>query len=255
MATPEDELNNYLDELTATISKTNQVLDIKGKEIIKAYTSILDPNYVPHDESSISPPLTNVPLASSDPTSSVTPKVPPKVPNPQLKSKLNRTKEFFGFKETDTQKINKEINMVLKNDVNIDINMGTYPELQLNEVICNKIKEKSDSEKLNSYIYYFFYILMKYIIKLIIDDKSKKITNLKGILLKNNEVLKNYINYEFNVTSQNYTRIKQQFTEIHTFITDFLKNGPETVALEETRKTLDESFNTLLGKLQHFQFT
>ena len=229
MATPEDELNNYLDELTATISTTNEALSAKGKEIIKTYKSIIT-----HKE-----PAT----------------VPTTAPRTSLKSMVNRAQQFIGVKETVTQKINKEINIVLKDDKNIDINMGTYPELQLNEAVCNKIKEKPDPEKLNSYIYYFFYILMKYIIKPIIEDRTKKIINLKAILLKNNEVLKNYINYDFNVTSQNYSTTKQQFTDIHTFITEFLKNGPEILSLEATKKTTDIKFNELLAKLQQFQFT
>ena len=225
MATPEDELNNYLDALTASISKTNQELEEKGKEIIKTYKSIVKPD------------------------------APTTAPRSTLTTMLNRTKQIIGVKDTDTQKINKEINMVVKDDTNIDINVGIYPELQLNEVMCNKIKEKPDPEKLNSYIYYFFYILMKYIIKPIIEDRTKKITNLKAILLKNNEVLKNYINYDFNVTSQNYATTKQQFTDIHTFITEFLKNEPTVLALDATKKTTDASFNTLLTKLQKFQFT
>ena len=229
MATPEDELNNYLDELTATISTTNEALSAKGKEIIKTYKSIIT-----HKEPST---------------------VPTTSPRTSLKSMVNRAQQFIGVKETVTQKINKEINIVLKDDKNIDINMGTYPELQLNEAVCNKIKEKPDPEKLNSYIYYFFYILMKYIIKPIIEDRTKKIINLKAILLKNNEVLKNYINYDFNVTVQNYATTKQQFTDIHTFITEFLKNGPEILSLEATKKTTDIKFNELLAKLQQFQFT
>jgi hypothetical protein len=144
--------------------------------------------------------------------------------------------------------------MVVKDDTNIDINVGIYPELQLNEFMCNKIKEKPDPENLKSYIYYFFYILMKYIIKPIIENRTKTITNLKTILDNNNAKLKIYIDYNFNITSQNYATTKQQFTDIHTFITDFLKNG-EKLALDATKKTIDASFNTLLTKLEQFKFT
>lgn len=244
-----NELNNYLDELNETILNTNDELLHKSEEIVELYRSIVSPEDVPA--------LTSV--ASSKTT------VPPeKVPNKKtmlnmvknfarpkadFSKQLNSAKKFVGIKDTNIQTINKEIKTVLKDDTNIDINIGVYPELKLNEIMCNKIKEQPDeSKKLNSYIYYFFYILMKYIIKQIVDTKS-----ITPILKNNNNKLKEYIDYDFNLTSANYTTIKDKFTNIYDFIFKFLEYDDKT--LNSKTEEIEENYKALLDKIQKFTFT
>jgi hypothetical protein len=249
-----NELNDYLDQLNETFLKTNDELSNKSNEILELYRSIVIPEDVLHDVIPEDVPHDVIPEDVIPEVSTNVPskKVPPKGVNQTApKKKVNMVQKFIGIKDTNVQTITKEINMVLKDDINIDINKGVYPELELNEIMCNKIKEQTDeSKKLNSYIYYFFYILMKYIIKPIIDNN--KIT---PIIKNNNKQLKVYIDYPFDSINQNYVTIKKQFTDIYDFITKFLMNGPEALQLEQTRTTTDEQFTALLRTIQQFRFT
>lgn len=140
----------------------------------------------------------------------------PSLPVPSLK----------GFTDSVSPQLVKNVDTFLKDDKDYDLNRLIYPALKINEIIYDKMNSKTDKEKLESYIYYFFYILTKYIVKLILDDiRKKKINELNQLLKDNIAQLDSYMKtpFEFKDASikSQYDALQKKFMEIYAFINKF----------------------------------
>jgi len=147
----------------------------------------------------------------------------------------------------------------LKDDTNNDLNKGIYPELKINEIVYDKIKGKEDKEKLDSYVYYFFYILIKYIVKPILDNKTKKkISGLNNFLKDNIVQLNSYITYELVFTDVSikgkYDKLKLTFISIYDFINNIINTPAEVMATDKKIKEINETNFKLLQSISTFKF-
>jgi hypothetical protein len=229
--------DKYVDELIGIITESTKQVNEKGNEILEVSGKLIQ------NSQSIS--LTN------------------RVPNP-VKSKtgtkptsgVTSLQEFLGVKESLTQKSTKEITQFLKDDKDTDLNTGIYPELKINDLFYDKLNNKIDKEKLDSYIYYFFYIITKYIVKPILDNKNKKkINGLNKFLKDNMAQLNTYINkpIEFKDDSikGRYEKLKSSFTGIYTFMNDSLNNTDVT---DKKMGEINNQHAALLKSINSFTF-
>ena len=258
-----DSETEYLDDLIGIFTKTNEEINEKSKEIEQLYSELIQNRPIESKEESkeeskpekkeetkskeVSKPATN---PGSKPASKQASK---------SESKLNLFKQGLGFKDTATKKALKDVDTFLKDDTDNDLNKGIYPELKINEIVYDKIKGKEDKEKLDSYVYYFFYILIKYIVKPILDNKTKKkISGLNNFLKDNIVQLNSYITYELVFTDVSikgkYDKLKLTFISIYDFINNIINTPAEVMATDKKIKEINETNFKLLQSISTFKF-
>ena len=120
-------MDQYIDTITTAFKESNKAIDENGEKLITLIEQSMTP-----------------------------------LSNP---SYTNQAKEFFGFKETIGNTVLKELETFLIDDNGIDLNIAKYPNLEINTAFYDRVLSKTNDGILESYIYYFFYILLKYIIQ------------------------------------------------------------------------------------------
>jgi hypothetical protein len=225
--------DKYVNELIGVITESSKQVNEKGNEILQISSKIIQ----------------NSP---GNPVTKSVAKVTESKPNYGVTS----LQEFMGVKESLTQKSTKEVTQFLKDDKDIDLNTGIYPELKINDLFYDKLNNKIDKEKLDSYIYYFFYIITKYIIKPILDNKNKKkINGLNKFLKDNMAQLNTYINkpieFKDDAIKGRYEKLKPSFTSIYTFMNDSLNN---TEVTDKKMGEINEAHAKLLESINSFTF-
>ena len=229
-----DDEDKYITELIGIIAESSKQINEKGKEILQITSEIIPTNSV-----------TNTGVKSKKVSKST--------------SGVKSFQELLGIKESTTQKSVKDVNLFLKDERDTDINTGIYPELKINDLLYDKMKNKQDKEKFDSYVYYFFYILTKYIVKPILDNKTKKKINGLNKFLKNNIAqLNDYIIKPIEFTDlsikSKYDKLNPTFISIYTFMNDILNTPAEVMVTDKKIGEMNKLHSDLLKSISSFKF-
>jgi hypothetical protein len=229
-----DNEDKYINELIGIITESSNQVNEKGNELLQISSNLITSSTVMKQKES-------------------------KKVTSKSNSGLTSIQKFIGLKESTTQKSVKDVNLFLKGDNDTDLNTGIYPELKINELLYDKMKSKQDKEKLDSYVYYFFYILTKYIVKPILDNKTKKkINGLNKFLKDNIAQLNDYINKPIDFTDlsikSKYDKLKPTFISIYTFMNDILNTPPEVMITDKKIGEMNKLHSDLLKSISSFKF-
>jgi hypothetical protein len=228
--------DKYIDELIGIITDSSKKVNEKGNEILEVSGKLI--------QNSPSIPVT---------------KSVAKVTKSKTSSGITSLQEFMGVKETTTQKLVKDVKLFLKDEKDTDLNTGIYPELKINELFYDKLNNKIDKEKLDSYIYYFFYIITKYIVKPILDNKTKKkINGINKLLTDNIAQLNTYITKQIEFKDDDikgkYEKLKLSFTGIYKFMNDILITPAEVMVTDKKMGEINNQHADLLKSINSFTF-
>lgn len=229
-----DNEDKYINELIGIITESSNQLNEKGNELLQISSNLITSSTVMKQKES-------------------------KKVTSKSNSGLSSIQKFIGLKETTTQKSVKDVNLFLKGDNDTDLNTGIYPELKINDLLYDKMKSKQDKEKFDSYVYYFFYILTKYIVKPILDNKTKKkINGLNKFLKDNIAQLNDYINKPIDFTDlsikSKYDKLKSTFISIYKFMNDILNTPPEVMVTDKKIGEMNKLHSDLLKSISSFKF-
>ena len=229
-----DNEDKYINELIGIITESSNQVNEKGNELLQISSNLITSSTVMKQKES-------------------------KKVTSKSNSGLTSIQKFIGLKESTTQKSVKDVNLFLKGDNDSDLNTGIYPELKINDLLYDKMNSKQDKEKLDSYVYYFFYILTKYIVKPILDNKTKKkINGLNKILKDNIAQLNDYINKPIEFTDlsikSKYDKLNPTFISIYTFMNDILNTPAEVMVTDKKIGEMNKSHSDLLKSISSFKF-